>query len=423
MIFETRKEDGYMTYYPLAEGKTGKALFALALFIMLMLCRNSMYTFTILPFTVAQLSMYAVVGLLGIGFLIRNRKRWRELLTDRRMVLVLLVTAVILIPMLVKQDFQTMNFNILVCVYVAIFFSFFISCERLAKYYVWIMSFFAAYSLVACYLLAPLVNKGVFQVPEVNFEDWRIFHNFVFAFPRIKNKYLRNFGLFREPGVFQFFLNLALFCNNFLMKWDNTRMKWILNAILVVTVVSTFSTAGFVVLLVLAAAVFFQEKLYKNKRIMLTVGAVGVLGVAALVVVLLNNPVLLRSMKEMVLKLFVPNRSSTARYTAVFADLQAFVQSPIVGSDIAQVLNLVPNNTSSTLLLYAVYGVAGGSLHAAGWLALAWNKERRVWINLLLFAALMMSFNTQNLTTDVFFWLLPTMALVEWSLPRMKRKG
>ena len=85
MIFETRKEDGYMTYYPLAEGKTGKALFALALFIMLMLCRNSMYTFTILPFTVAQLSMYAVVGLLGIGFLIRNRKRWRELFTDRRM--------------------------------------------------------------------------------------------------------------------------------------------------------------------------------------------------------------------------------------------------------------------------------------------------------------------------------------------------
>ena len=223
--------------------------------------------------------------------------------------------------------------------------------------------------------------------------------------------------------MFQYFLNLALFCNNFLLKWERPRIKWILNGILAVTVVSTFSTAGFVVLLVLAAAVFFQEKLYKNKRIMLTVGAVGVLGVAALVVVLLNNPVLLRSMKEMVLKLFVPNRSSTARYAAVFANLQAFLQSPVFGGKISDILNLVPNNTSSTLLLYATYGIVGGSLNAAGWLALAWDKERSVWINLLLFAALMMSFNTQNLTTDVFFWLLPTMALVEWSLPRMKRKG
>ena len=148
MIFDTRKEDGYMTYYRLAEGKTGKGLLALALLLMMMLCRNSMYTFTVIPFTAAQLSMYAVVGILGIGFLVLNRKRWKEILTDRRLLLALIITLIFLIPILVKRDFQTMNLTILVCIYVAIFFSFFLSCENLAKYYVWILAFLAAYSLI-----------------------------------------------------------------------------------------------------------------------------------------------------------------------------------------------------------------------------------------------------------------------------------
>lgn len=417
-----------MTYYQLAEGKIGKLLLALAMFLMLVLCRDSMYTFTIIPFIVAQLSMYAVVGLLGIGFLIRNRRRWKDIITDSRILLTLIITLAFLIPILVKRDFQAMNFTILVCIYVGIFFSFFISCEKLAKYYVWIMSFFAAYSLITCYLLAPLVNSGVFQVPELNYENWRIFHNFVFAFPRIKSSYLRNFGLFREPGVYQFFLNQAFYCNNFLMKWEKPWIKWVLNGILAITVVSTFSTAGFVVLVILVVAVFFQEMQHKDKRIMRIFWVALVVGAAVLTVILMNNSLLFRAMKEMVRKLFVLNRSSTARYAAVFADLKAFLQSPIFGGNIADILNLVPNNTSSTLLLYATYGIVGGSVHAAGWLALAWNKERSIWLNLLLFAALMMSFNTQNLTADVFFWLFPTMALVERGVPLLagkltKKKG
>ena len=196
-----------------------------------------------------------------------------------------------------------------------------------------------------------------------------------------------------------------------------------INAILALTVISTFSTAGFVVLVLIAAAVFFQDKLYKDKRIMIFVAAAAVLLCGALVVVILQKGSLYRSLKEMIIKLFVINRSSSARYEAVYADLMTFLRNPIFGEKISDVLNLVPNNTSSTLLLYATYGFAGGSLNVLGWLALAWNKERKVWINLLLFAALMMSFNTQNLTTDVFFWLLPIMALVECSVPMLKRKG
>lgn len=411
-----------MSYYRLIEGKKGQILFGLALFVMLMLSRNSMYTFTIIPFVMAQPSMYCAVGLLGIVFLVQNRNHWKKIMMDSRMIAVLAVTAIFLVPVVVKRDFQAMNFTILICAYIAIFFSFFISCKELARYFVFFMTFLAAYSLITCYLLAPLVERGWFSVPVVNYQNWRIFHNFVFSFPRILAGYLRNFGMFREPGVYQFFLNLALFCNNFLMTWKNIKIKWAVNIILAVTVVSTFSTTGFVVLVLLFAGVFFEEKLYKDRRIMLLIAAAGILALIAMVVIVIQKGRLYNSLYDMIEKLFVINTSSAARYEAVFENFKVFFRNPIFGEKVAVALNVVANNTSSTLLLYAVYGVLGGTVNVLGWLALVWDRKRGIWLNLLLFSTMMMSFNTQNLTADVFFWLFPTMALTEKAVPLIEDK-
>ena len=44
-------------------------------------------------------------------------------------------------------------------------------------------------------------------------------------------------------------------------------------------------------------------------------------------------------------------------------------------------------------------------------------------VSAVLLAALFLSFNTQNLVADVFFWLFPVMALTERVLPRLKAPG
>ena len=41
---------------------------------------------------------------------------------------------------------------------------------------------------------------------------------------------------------------------------------------------------------------------------------------------------------------------------------------------------------------------------------------------LVLLLILFMSFNTQNLTANVFFWLFPMMALVERGLPLLNKE-
>ena len=81
------------------------------------------------------------------------------------------------------------------------------------------------------------------------------------------------------------------------------------------------------------------------------------------------------------------------------------------------VLDGIQDNTSSTTIMLATTGIFGGLLHIVSWFALAWHRERKLWVNLALVLILFMSFNTQNLTWDLFFWLLPVMALLEKGLP------
>ena len=69
------------------------------------------------------------------------------------------------------------------------------------------------------------------------------------------------------------------------------------------------------------------------------------------------------------------------------------------------------------MLMFAIFGILGGGLHLASWLALLWSRERKVWVNIALVLIVLMSFNTQNIIADVFFWLFPMMALTERAVP------
>ena len=100
--------------------------------------------------------------------------------------------------------------------------------------------------------------------------------------------------------------------------------------------------------------------------------------------------------------------------------LEIFVEHPVAGDTIANVLHGTNHNTSSTLLLFAILGMAGGMVNVAAWVALAWERNRRLFGNLVLLVILFMSFNTQNLVANVYFWLFPMMALAERGLPKLK---
>lgn len=412
-----------MNSYRFPDNKMQKYLFGLLVFALLLLNRDGMYAMAALGLYPSLLTCYGLIGVVGIAFLAVNHGKVKGILLDKRMLLAVVSSVILLLPMAVKRDWQLMYINILLCLYIAIFFSFFLTAKEVARWYVTALSVLAVYSLAALYILRPLTDSGLL-VPQVirNSIGVEIYH-YGLSFVPLTFVSNRNFGIFREPGVYQFFILLGIYLNNYLVDWDKGWKLWLNNGILAVTMVSTFATGGVIELGLLVVVMFFDKQWYKERNgrlaaalMVLAVGAVGIYCIAV------QNG-LYWAVYEMFAKFGNNPESVGARVGSIVVNLRYFLSSPLFGKNMRDVLHLVGagagvvDNTSSTMILYAVYGIFGGTLNVAAWAALVWKKERKLWGNLSLLVILFMSFNTQNLIWNLFFWLFPMMALVERGLP------
>ncbi len=415
-----------MIQYPMMETRAGKAAFGAFLFAMLLLARDTLITSCILGFTRSQFLMLGLIVAAGLVFLLRNRRELKNILLDRRLLLAAVSTVVVLLPMVVKGDWQMMYFSILICLFFAVFLSYFTTYQETAKYYVVILSFLGAYSIVTTYLLWDLAFSGVLPLSMFqNASGWP-FYNFGLSFAVAWENWNRNFGIFREPGVYQYFVLLGLYLNNYAVSWDKPWKLWAVNIVLTATMVTTFAVGGFIELGLLVLFLYVDKKWYREK-----LGKIAAVCAAAALAVIVGHIVIQIARQtfgntiyfefyDMFRRLTTDSDSLVDRLSAITTNLGLFLEKPLFGDTISNVLHGTNHNTSSTLILYAVLGVAGGSLNVAAWVALAWKKERCIFGNLVLLGILFMSFNTQNLVADVFFWLFPFMALIQRGLPLMK---
>ena len=412
-----------MTYYRFPDNKLVKLCFPLALLILQMVARSTMYTSTFLGFTLSQAVMIGTIVLIGFTFLAVNRKKLKAVLTDRRMLLFGMAAMVILLPMLVKGDWQLMYFTILLSWFFAIFLTYFTTVEELGKYYVLILTALSALSLVGLFVLKPMVHMG--WIPGNPFDSpggWHMF-NFGLTFVCDKNLHmvnaLRNFGIFREPGLFQIFLFVAIQLNNYTVNWDKPWKMWAVDAVLFMTLLTTFATGGVLALGIYIVFLFFDKGLYRVRRMQILAAAVVAVGMLLLAYALMQGGSWAYELIGMVEKFVYRSYSFDARIESVVADAELFVSHPILGADMNEVVYAVPNNTATSAILFAVFGIVGGCVHVLSWAALAWRKERHWLMNVILMVILFIPFKTQNVMHDMFFWLFPAMALAQWCLTRL----
>jgi len=281
----------------------------------------------------------------------------------------------------------------------------------------------SVYSVLATYVLRILPDNGLLDVPVFVTGAGHDYYHFGLSYVSITHVASRNFGIFREPGVYQFFLLIALYLTNYCVIWKKEGHMWVANVILAVTMLTTMATGGVAALGLFVIVVYFEKKLYRDKRLLwLAIVAVS----AALVIVAVSfvqkNAIYWFLYNTLFEKFINKTDSVTERAEAIRVNLQLFLSNPLVGARLTDVLHGAANNTVSTLILYAVFGFFGGTLNVLCWVALVWKKDRKLWANLALLVILFMGFNTQNLTWDLYFWLFPAMALMERGVPFLHRK-
>lgn len=412
-----------MNRYTILEGKKRALFLGLLVAVLLYLCRDTNLSNAILGVDVAAILTAALVAVLAVVFLLKNRSHWKQILLDRRLLLALLFVLAFLIPMVLKRDWQLMYFSVLLCLLTGVFLTYISSWREIAKYYVIIMTVLGIFSIAATYILRLLPDKGILSVPFFLNPIGHKFHNFGLAFVSDTFVKDRNFGIFREPGVYQYFIILALVLNNYSIRWEKPWQVWFVNVVLAFTMVTTFATGGVAELGLLVLVVFFDKKLYKEKWGRIAAVCVVVGAIVVVVVSVIQKNALYWALWDMIVwKLMMNSESASDRTMSLVVNMELFLKNPILGAKLSQVLYALPNNTSSTTVLMAGCGIGAAMVHVAAWIALVWEKGRKLWVNLALVLIVFVSFNTQTMIADLFFWLLPVMALTEKLIPWLESR-
>lgn len=406
-----------MTFFPFPRDKKWRFAFAAYLFFLVYLSRDSQAGLYLLGFTKAQMLSFAITGTVGVAFLIYNRKRIPSVLWNGRIPLAIVFSLTVLLPMLAKRDWQLMYISMVYCILAAVLISYFASLQETARASVLFISFLAAWSLVCTYFLRIPADRGILVPTTFSNSFQAEFYNYFLCYVSRTYAHIRNFGIFREPGVYQFFLFLALYLNNYQVHWADGRTMWALNGLLALTMLSTFSTAGVAVTVVFLLVLYFDKQVYATptgRKLTLALGLPALLAAGWLVIA---KPALYTHFRLMAEKLFTSNNSLNDRVDCILFNLHVIQWDPFTGRELAYILETVTHNTSSSTILFGVLGMISGWLNLFGWVTLVFRGSGKLPIKLVSLAALAVTFNTENLITNPFFWLFPILALTEGLLP------
>ena len=401
-----------MKLYKFTNYRYNNILLFIFIFIILFIGRDTLVSSTLLGFNKSQLLTLLITFIMILIFIFNNIKNITEIIKDKRIVFLIIVSIFFFILIILKHDYQLMYFSILFAIYLAVFLTFIMDFKIFSKYFLYAIVFLSLYSLICTYILKYFSQTYLLQTPIFKNSAGTEFYNFLFSFVVSKENYFRNFSIFREPGVYQFFIIIALFLNNYFVSFKKQYLKTIFNFILVITMLTTFSTNGFIELLLLFIYIFFDKKLYKNKKSIFSILAIGIILIFLILIIIEEKNYIYWTLYSQFRKLLSMNASLAPRIYSLIENMKIFIFHPLLGDTMKNVMYSVNHNTSSTLILFASLGIFGGLLNMSGWLLFLYNKKKNIFLNIILILMFFMSFNTQNLTTNIFFWILPTYGIV-----------
>lgn len=216
---------------------------------------------------------------------------------------------------------------------------------------------------------------------------------------QIKYITFRNYGIFREPGVFQMYLNLALMFE--LKEEKNGREKRVV--IFLIAIFLTFSTAGYIICGII---VMVQVTQSESRNINFYFGIIA----SSFIIFYLASNSIIEYDHNIFGKLFSDNTSRNSRFGSAFINLQLAKNHLLFGNGFSYVETNYgitraigfrgESNTNTVFKMLAVFGVLVPSIFIVGIIKIA----KKIYFSSVIsfFLLLMMLFNE-----DMMFSALP----------------
>lgn len=264
----------------------------------------------------------------------------------------------IVLTALVNLDFSVKYGWVLILVIIAVLYTNLVDFSTFSDLFIKIMCVLSIGSLIGTAIYFAAYSILQYFPVITNISGLRYAYLYVTTVPEATWGF-RNYGIFREPGMFIIFLNIALLFE--LNKKEKTSF-W-RTMLLCLTVLSTLSTAGYIVTAFIMCFGSFGSALFtdkKNRIFMICTVAVVV------TVALLNFSKIYALVFE---KLFTDNHSKSARFGSIWINFLLLLEKPIavlVGRGFTATENgfitlaaekaVAPHNTTTVFKLLALFG-------------------------------------------------------------------
>ncbi|WP_427875241.1 hypothetical protein [Flavobacterium sp. MMS24-S5] len=282
-----------------------------------------------------------------------------------------------------------------------------------------IVNFYSYKNFIDVYLkliyILSLISLIIFVIASISLSFFEIFpvqynsagatmYNLGVAIVFADGSYVRNTSIFREPGVFMIYLNIAILFELFFKSEINKKYLFVF----ILALFSTFSTAAFITVGIIFISFLFtnnkSKASIKNKSLI-----VGLLSIGFIVVLLSGE--LYSMIFEKMGKDNIGDGSSLARAMSVLANFNIFLDNIFFGVGIKNYPLFfekytraligfgldVGNNTNTITTILAVYGFLFGFLFIYMLISFAKKTSNSIIVRTFIFLVLIMLYSNEEL--------------------------
>lgn len=283
--------------------------------------------------------------------------------------------------------------------------------EKFSQYFVGFIYLIALISVICTFAI--MLKSSVFSfAPSIeNTANTPFVNLFLYVAPTI-TEVVRNYGIFREPGVYQMYLIMALV----LMLFYSSKLKLKMFIVITMALALTFSTTGYIAYTCVIALLVIK----RNNGIISSKQQKMILTILALCIVVLATQTNLLSNDGIIFDKFSNNDRHTtiARMSSLTTNIKIWWQYPIFGAGLQKVNDLFelitfrdygfasPHNTNTFLCELATFGIFYFSLFVIGVLRYCRLFGNSFLEHLLVFVILFVLSVGEKLTFSPFFYIM-----------------
>lgn len=349
------------------------------------------------------------------SLIIKPKIKIREI----QLLILTILVILIFITMLINQDFSGGYIYILMLLVIAFMVSQMITFNEFVEASIRCIFFLAVYSLI-CYTLRPVIFKFRYLIPHFyNSANLPYFHLGASVIVDIPS-YNRLFGIFRESGVYQIFLNIAIILELFIHK-GNKRPVYIF--IFYITVLLTFSTAGYIASLMIFIVYIFLSNIQKTIREKKTFIVLIVFAILAMFLAYSFSVVFSQSFDNAWKKFTNKESSYVGRITSFKIELNLWRERPLFGHGITagmskakqlgkQILGVFMFNTSTITGLMVATGIFFAGIINIMILIFIWRANTSFVGKLVIYTALILMLSSQLMMYNAYFYAIVFFAIM-----------